>query len=327
MKLFLLAASALALTAAAPAFPDRNGRAVVDAANVIPEADELALNNKIVAWNKATKHQLVVATLPSLQGYDIKDYGYQLFRSYRLGRKSVDDGVMLILAPAERKVRIEVGGGLEQSLTDGFTSQIVQTTIVPQLKAGDIPAALRDGADKIMSSAQIDEARALTIVDRQKAGSSGWVWWLLGLGGVGGTGWWLVARKRRKERKARVEAAWREADRAREKYLKAKQLSALAGEGRSFATPDRPARPRTETFGTSPSHSSRRHDPVAYVPPVVPVYVPSPPPPPPPPPSPSYSSDWGSSSSSSSSSDSSSSYSSFDSGGGSCSGGGSDSSY
>lgn len=150
----LLAALLVAFTpAAAQTFPERNRAALVDAAGVIADAEEERLNAEIVAWNRATGHQLVVATVPSLEGRDIADYGNRLFRHWRLGQAEANDGVLLLLAPAERTVRIEVGYGLEGVLTDTLTSAIIRETIRPALAKDDIAGALGDGIRRIMTAA------------------------------------------------------------------------------------------------------------------------------------------------------------------------------
>ncbi len=150
----LLAVPAMATLA----FPDRERRAVVDAAAVIPDDAEAALDARIVAWNRATGHQFVVATVPSLQGRPISDYGYQLLRHWGLGRADADDGVILLLAPTEREVRIEVGYGLEAQLTDAASGRIIAETIRPALRRGDIAGALGAGADRIMAVLAAPEA-------------------------------------------------------------------------------------------------------------------------------------------------------------------------
>ena len=103
--------------ATAQTFPALSGR-VVDAANIIPADQEARLDQKLAALEQNSKRQLVVTTLPDLQGYEISDYGYQLGRHWGIGDKERNDGALLIIAPKERKVRIEVGYGLEPVLTD-----------------------------------------------------------------------------------------------------------------------------------------------------------------------------------------------------------------
>jgi uncharacterized protein len=132
-----------------PQFPKLTGR-VVDAANVIPPDIEARLDQKLAALETQSRRQLVVATTPDLQGYDIADYGYQLGRAWGIGGKERNDGALLIVAPNERKLRIEVGYGLEGVLTDGLSSLIINQTIVPRFKAGDIAGGIEAGADAII---------------------------------------------------------------------------------------------------------------------------------------------------------------------------------
>ena len=159
--------AALALLAplsawAAPTFPPLTGR-VVDAANVIPPAEEARLDQKLAALEQQSQRQLVVATVSDLQGYDIADYGYQLGRTWGLGDKARNDGALLIVALNERKVRIEVGYGLEGTLTDGLSSLIIQQQIVPRFKAGDMAGGIEAGADTIIAQLQLPPEEAAKI--------------------------------------------------------------------------------------------------------------------------------------------------------------------
>lgn len=147
--LLMLAALLLPGAALAQQFPALSGR-VVDAANVIPPDVEARLTQKLTLLETQSKRQLVVATIPDLQGYDIADYGYQLGRAWGIGSKEKNDGALLIIAPNERKLRIEVGYGLEGVLTDGLSSLIINQTIVPQFKAGNMPAGIEAGTDAII---------------------------------------------------------------------------------------------------------------------------------------------------------------------------------
>ena len=91
-------------------------------------------------------------TLPSLQDTDIADYGYQLGRAWGIGQKTLNNGALLIVAPNERKVRIEVGYGLEPILTDALTSVVIQRAILPRFKAGDMPGGIEAGVTAITSA-------------------------------------------------------------------------------------------------------------------------------------------------------------------------------
>ena len=99
-----LALALPAVTLAAPTFPPLTGR-VVDNAQLLSAEAEAKLTDELATLEQATGRQLVVATLPSLQGYEIEDYGYQLGRAWGLGRKDVDDGAILLVAPSERAAR------------------------------------------------------------------------------------------------------------------------------------------------------------------------------------------------------------------------------
>ena len=157
--LLLLAVSST--PAPAQTFPAFSGL-VVDAANVLPADRKAALEAKLQALQQQTNHQLVVATIPDLQGYPIEDYGYRLGRAWGVGLKGADNGVILIVAPNDKKVRIEVGYGLEPVLTDALSSVIIQTKVLPAFKAGDMPAGIEAGADAIAEQLRLpdDQAKA-----------------------------------------------------------------------------------------------------------------------------------------------------------------------
>lgn len=160
--LLALAALLLPQVALAQSFPELTGR-VVDAANVIPPDEVARLDQKLAALETQSHRQLVVVTLPDLQGYDISDYGYQLGRHWGIGSKDKNDGALLIIAPKERRVRIEVGYGLEPVLTDGLSSLIIQQQIVPRFKDGDMAGGIEAGTDAIIRQLTLpeDEARKL----------------------------------------------------------------------------------------------------------------------------------------------------------------------
>ncbi len=143
---------ALALTmavAGAPQFPALTGR-VVDAAGILSADTEAALTRQLEAHERTKPgQQIVVATVTDLGGLEIQDYGYQLARQWQIGGKEHDTGVVLLVAPTLRKVRVDVGYGLEGDLTDAMSSNIVQTRILPQFRKGDMDAGVRAGVDAI----------------------------------------------------------------------------------------------------------------------------------------------------------------------------------
>lgn len=163
LVLALALVAALASAAfAAPKFPPLTGR-VVDEANILSPAAEQRLTGELEALEAKTGHQMVVATVPDLQGYEIEDYGYQLGRTWGIGDKDRDDGVVFLVAPNERKVRIEVGYGLEPVLTDALSSLILQRQVIPAFKAGDMEGGVLAGAESVIAQLGLpeDEARAL----------------------------------------------------------------------------------------------------------------------------------------------------------------------
>lgn len=144
---------------AAPKFPPLSGRVVDDASILSPQV-ESQLTDQLKALEDSTGRQVVVATVPSLQGYEIEDYGYQLGRTWKVGEKDKDTGVILLVAPNEKKVRIEVGYGLEPLLTDALSSVIIQSAVLPKFKAGDLEGGVVAGADEIVKQLSLPEAEA-----------------------------------------------------------------------------------------------------------------------------------------------------------------------
>lgn len=138
---------------AQPEFPPLSGR-VVDQAGVLPASLTAELTQRLATFERDTGIQLVVATLADLQDYAIEEYGYQLGRHWGIGREGEDTGVLLLVAPTEREVRIEVGYGLEGTLTDALSSQIIHSVILPRFRAGDLPSGVAAGATAVMAALQ-----------------------------------------------------------------------------------------------------------------------------------------------------------------------------
>lgn len=162
LLLAVLASALLATPLAAQDFPELTGR-VVDAADIIPDATEAELVAKLEALETQSQRQLVVATVPDLQGYDISDYGYRLGREWGIGDAERNDGALLLVAPNERRVRIEVGYGLEGYLTDALSSIIINNDIVPRFRDGDMPGGIVAGTDAIIAQLVLPEDEAARI--------------------------------------------------------------------------------------------------------------------------------------------------------------------
>jgi uncharacterized protein len=202
---------------AQPKFPPLTGR-VVDDAQLLSPAAEQKLTGELADLEAKTGRQLVVATLPDLQGYEIEEYGYQLGRAWGIGSKDRNDGALLIVAPSERKVRVEVGYGLEGVLTDALSSVIIQSAILPKFRAGDMEGGVVAGTEAIIqqlslpdeeASARVAEAAEQQHARAQDDGGGGLplifvifiaLWVLGGILGAfgrrrrrGGSGlWWLL---------------------------------------------------------------------------------------------------------------------------------------
>lgn len=172
--IFAMAALALVLAAlwaaglagsafGAPKFPELTGR-IVDNANLLTPEDRAWIEAELQALEGKATDQLAVVTLPSLDGYTIEDYGYQLGRHWQIGQEGKDNGALLIVAPNERKVRIEVGRRLEPIMTDTMSAVIIQNAILPAFRRGDfsggIRAGVRDIKDVLLGDAEAVKERA-----------------------------------------------------------------------------------------------------------------------------------------------------------------------
>jgi len=132
-----------------PPLPKLTGR-VVDDAHLLPPAPEAALVARLARLEKRTGHQFVIVTVPGLSGQTIETFAIRLGRTWGIGRRDIDDGLLLIVAPKERKVRIEVGKGLETTLPDDVCAQIIRDRILPRFRGGDMVGGIVDGAGALL---------------------------------------------------------------------------------------------------------------------------------------------------------------------------------
>ena len=161
--LALLFASLVGASAAwAQTFPKFTAL-VVDDAHILAPEQVAALDAKLTALQTTTGHQLVVATIADLGGYPIEDYSYQLGRAWGVGAKQKNDGLLLVIAPTDRKVRVEAGPGLQGTVTDALSSVIINTQIAPKFKAGDYAGGINAGIDQLATLIQLppEEAQKL----------------------------------------------------------------------------------------------------------------------------------------------------------------------
>ncbi|MGY4395640.1 uncharacterized protein ACVWZA_000801 [Sphingomonas sp. UYAg733] len=161
-----------ATLASAQTFPPLSGR-VVDAANRLSPEQETQLTQLSADIEKASSRQFVVATVPDLQGYPIEDYSYKLGRAWAIGQKDANNGIILLIAPNERKVRIEVGYGLEPIMTDALSSVIINDDILPAFRNKDMPGGIMAGAAAIGEQMKLPleaaEARAQQLTSQRSA--------------------------------------------------------------------------------------------------------------------------------------------------------------
>jgi uncharacterized protein len=169
-----------------PDFPALTGR-VVDGAGMLSSAARDALTRDLAAHESATGQQVVVVTVPTLGGRPIEDFGYQLGRRWGIGRAGEDDGALLIVAAEERQVRIEVGYGLEGTLTDAQSWGVIQSYMVPNFRTGNYEAGIVAGAGAVLAILRGDappppprEARQAAERDREEGpGGGGLLFWII----------------------------------------------------------------------------------------------------------------------------------------------------
>lgn len=172
LALFLWLSCHLGAAIAEPNFPALNNTRVVDQAGLLSPESETKLNEKLKALEDTTTDQMVVVTLKSLDGYDIDDYGYQLGRHWGIGQSGKrkapngetykNNGVLLIIAPNERKVRIEVGYDLEPVITDAYAARLIQTLLVPKFRQGDFDGGITDTVDALTTQLLKDRNLAIS---------------------------------------------------------------------------------------------------------------------------------------------------------------------
>jgi uncharacterized protein len=169
LVLLALIVLSAATTVAQPALPALSGR-IVDEAGLLTAADRAEIEVMLRDLEGKSSDQVVVFTTPSLQGYEIEDFGVRLARAWRVGQAGTNNGIVLIVAPSERKVRIEVGRGLEGQMTDLMSGLIIRNGILPAFRRGDfsggIKAGVRDIKDVLLGDAEAVRDRARSLQSR-----------------------------------------------------------------------------------------------------------------------------------------------------------------
>jgi len=150
LVLSILAALLIGAAYAAANFPALTGR-VVDDAHILSPVATADLERKLADLEQKSQIQLVVATVPSLDGQEIEPYANALFRAWKLGEAKQNNGALLLIAPKERRMRIEVGYGLEGTLTDVASSRIIRNLMTPQFKTGNYDQGVEDGTRAVIA--------------------------------------------------------------------------------------------------------------------------------------------------------------------------------
>jgi uncharacterized protein len=193
-------------------------RLVNDFTGLLSEQQQIELNNKLLAFNNETSTQIYVVTFDSLQGFDIADFGARLGEKWGIGQQGKNNGILVLVSPAIRRVTIQTGYGVEGVVTDQLSRRIIETAINPYFKAGNYYAGL-DSATNVLMSLTIGEYKADDYMKGNKKDSvpvAGIIiliifflvfssvfrarrrfysptrsvpWWLLGAGGAGNSGW------------------------------------------------------------------------------------------------------------------------------------------
>ncbi len=162
MRIFILLFTFLTFCLSDMSFPALTDR-VVDNANILTDDTKITLKSILQEYENSTANQVVVATVKSLQGYEIEEYSVALARHWALGQKEKNNGVLLLVAPNERKVRVEVGYGLEDILTDKVSHEIIQYTILPEFKKENFNIGVLRGIKDI-----VDTLNSEDIADKQE---------------------------------------------------------------------------------------------------------------------------------------------------------------
>jgi uncharacterized protein len=162
-------------------FPELTGR-IVDNAHLLDAATANQINQQLASYEQQTTNQIVVVTVPDLNNIAIEDYGYRLGRAWQIGQKGKNNGALLIVAPKEHKVRIEVGYGLEGDLTDAASAMIINRLITPAFKKGDYNGGIQQGVTAMITALGGMGEDAKTAQAKENHGSNNTIhFWLLAL--------------------------------------------------------------------------------------------------------------------------------------------------
>jgi len=148
-----LLALLISVSACTPTTPESTGQ-VTDLAGVLTAEQLASLTETIAQFEAETTHQIAVLTVKSLDGENIDDFSLRIANTWGVGRKEYDNGILIVIAPTERNVRIELGLGMEKYISDATAQAIIDEAMVPELRKGDHEAGLRKGLERLMTEAR-----------------------------------------------------------------------------------------------------------------------------------------------------------------------------
>lgn len=149
--------------------PARPEGPVADYANVLTPADAATLDARLRDYNRTTGRAVIVATVPSLDGEEIEPYATKLAETWDIGGAESQNGLLFLIAPTERKLRIATARGLDVRMTDIMSGRIIRDVVVPEFKAGNMSGGIVAGVDAIIQQLDMDPAQAKAIEEAQAA--------------------------------------------------------------------------------------------------------------------------------------------------------------
>jgi uncharacterized protein len=160
-RLLFVICLVLGATACSAQNPDELTARVMDDAKILSTSAQAELAAKLEALERRTTDQLIVVTVPDLKGEPIESFGLRRGNEWGIGRDDIDNGVLLIVAPSERQVRIEVGFGLEGLLTDDRAAEIIDAQLLPHFRRGEMEEGVKSGVEQIIRTLQSNSVRPI----------------------------------------------------------------------------------------------------------------------------------------------------------------------
>lgn len=154
VSIFLLLLSSISFASNITPIPPINGSHIIDQAGIIDASTMDILERTIQVHEDSTSNQIMVLTIPKLDNETIEQYAVRAYSQYRLGTADRDNGVLLVVSMAEKKIRIEVGYGLEGALNDAMAGRIIRNDISPEFKSGNFSKGILSGVHSIISAIQ-----------------------------------------------------------------------------------------------------------------------------------------------------------------------------